>query len=249
MKCNIVGTVISGYGDLRFEFGLLCPLTKLYFVVKWKVTMFRTTIKIFFNIWGFKAGAKTRVARERRVEGAAALCACVCQRERDAALSLSPSRSPRGWHLSEVPQVALNYAGGPSCQGWRAKCDTRHWLPLHAPLQPDRRLRHFGCSAAAALLCLFGSPAAGRGPAARICSPCPPAGPGSCDPPAADGAVPQPSPLPRAAPRQNLGGPFQCVCKDNKTPTGSAGGLRSLLLPEKGHCQRQTTSATWLCLG
>lgn len=54
---------------------------------------------------------------------------------------------------------------------------------------------------------LVWQPCCGTWPAAQICSPCPPAGPGSCDPPPLrTGLCLQPSPLPRAAPRQNLGG-------------------------------------------
>lgn len=54
MKCNIVSTAMSGYGELRLEFGLLHPLPpKTIFCCEMKDDyVLENYKKMFFHIWG-----------------------------------------------------------------------------------------------------------------------------------------------------------------------------------------------------
>lgn len=182
------------------------------------------TIKMFFQ----HLGALKMLLKPRlwgRVQGGVALCVWVCQQEWGAALSLPPSHSPQSWCLSEVPQVALNNAISPSCQASHASCNTSHWLPPHAPLQPEWCPQHFRCSAAAALPHLLCGPLTGHG-RVHLQLPVPWQGWWSLTHPIADRAVPADLVSPRAAPRQHLP-----VClQGQQTPTRS-GLWRSEVLP------------------
>lgn len=105
----------------------------------------------------------------------------------------------------------------------RLACQVRYTPLTPASRSPAARL----VSPAFCRQCCCRSPLPARQPchgtwlAVLICSPLSPSEAGElCPPLQRTGLCQRPSPPPRAASRQHLAGPFQCVCKDNKTPTG-----------------------------
>ena len=238
VKCNIVSSVMS---EQRAEVWVwaalpLPPGSKLYFVVKLKMTMLWTTIKKQFLTFGdFKAGAKTWVGREGG-GWHGSVCTCVSAGAGSSSFSVSLPQSPRLASLrgtSEGPKLCWQSVLS------RLMCRVRHTpltpascSPAATPVSPAFRMQRSCCCSP-----LARQPCLGTWPVALIHSP--------LWPPCKDRALTSPQGSPQAAPLGAL--PLCLHGQQNTSWKGALEGWGPTSCRKRGTANPKLYQL-WLCL-